>query len=51
MAAKRKYFFLVNLGFLGFATFLSLFEIAIGNENSLEKLYVDISKNEPIEKL
>ena len=30
LAAKEKYYFLLNLGFLGFTGFLSLFEVAFG---------------------
>ena len=36
---------------LGFTTFASFFEIAIGNNNLVENLYVDTSKNSLIEKL
>ncbi len=62
MAAKEKFFFLINLGFLGFASFLSLFDIAVGKENSFgnlekSKLYdfsvgtlINSSKKLPIEK-
>ena len=51
MAANRKYIFLLNLAFLGFTTFLYLFEIARGKDNPLEDVYVDNSKNVSIEKL
>ena len=51
MAAKRKYNFLVNLGFLGFAILLHLFEVSLGRENQLENLYVDNSQNDSIENL
>ena len=51
MAAKRKYIFLVNLGYLGFTVFLSLFEIAIGKDNLLENLHVYNSQKTTIEKL
>ena len=42
--------FIVNLGFLGFTTFLYLFESAIGKENLLKNSYVDNAKNASIEK-
>ena len=42
--------FFVNLGFLGFAISLSLLEIAIGNENFDENVYVENTKNSPIKK-
>ena len=51
MAAKRNFLFIVNLGLLGFTTFASFFEIAIGKDNLVENLYVDTSKNSLIEKL
>ena len=51
MAAKRKYFFFVNLGFLGFAVFAYFFDIAFGKENLIENLTVDTYKNPPVEKL
>ncbi len=38
MAAKEKYYLLLNLGFLGFASFLSLFEIAIAREYFFENV-------------
>ena len=51
MAAKREYFFLLNLSLLGLTIFASLFEIAIGNDAPLENLYVASSKNLSREKL
>ena len=51
MAAKRKYIFLVNLGFLGFAILLHLFEVSLGRENQLKNLNVDNSQNDSIENL
>ena len=39
MAAKEKYQFYLNLGFLGFTVFLYSLDIAKGNEN------IDKSKN------
>ena len=51
MAAKRNFLFIVNLGFLGFTTFASFFEIAFGKDNLVENLYVDTSKNSLVEKL
>ena len=51
MAAKRKYYFFVNLGFLGFATFAYFFDIAFAKDNFLENLTVDTYKTPPVEKL
>ncbi len=43
--------FLVNLGFLGFTIFSSLFEIATGKENLLANLNIETSVKSPLDKL
>ena len=39
MAAKKKYLLSLNLGLLGFITFLSLFEISLGEEKFPKKSF------------
>ena len=51
MLAKVKYRFLLNLGFLGFNTFLSLFDIAEAREKSFQSLHESESYNFSISNL
>ncbi len=63
MAAKKRYLFVLNLGLLGFSSFLSLFEPSKARDDLLENsskqkkhsyslgTLVEKSKNSPLEKL